>query len=51
MELARALVRDARLVALDEPTATWQEIAKGAIILFAVTFDVWTKRGGGHHHA
>ena len=29
----------------------WQEIAKGAIILFAVTFDVWTKRGRGHHHA
>jgi ribose/xylose/arabinose/galactoside ABC-type transport system permease subunit len=27
----------------------WQEIAKGAIILFAVTFDVWTKRG--HRHA
>ncbi len=27
----------------------WQEIAKGAIILLAVTFDVWTKRG--HHHA
>jgi ABC-type xylose transport system permease subunit len=27
----------------------WQEIAKGAIILLAVTFEVWTKRG--HRHA
>jgi ribose/xylose/arabinose/galactoside ABC-type transport system permease subunit len=28
----------------------WQEIAKGAIILLAVLYDVWTKRGteGGH---
>ena len=26
----------------------WQEIAKGAIILIAVTFDVWTKRGQRH---
>lgn len=24
----------------------WQEISKGAIILLAVLFDVWTKRGG-----
>lgn len=26
--------------------AFWQEISKGAIILLAVLFDVWTKRGG-----
>ena len=25
----------------------WQEIAKGGIILLAVAFDLWTKRGGG----
>jgi ribose/xylose/arabinose/galactoside ABC-type transport system permease subunit len=25
--------------------AFWQEISKGAIILLAVLFDVWTKRG------
>lgn len=25
----------------------WQEIAKGAIILLAVMFDAWSKRGGG----
>ena len=27
--------------------AFWQEISKGAIILLAVLFDVWTKRDGG----
>ncbi len=27
--------------------AFWQEISKGAIILLAVLFDVWTKRNGG----
>lgn len=27
--------------------AFWQEIAKGAIILVAVLFDVWSKRGAG----
>jgi ribose/xylose/arabinose/galactoside ABC-type transport system permease subunit len=26
--------------------AFWQEISKGAIILLAVLFDVWTKRNG-----
>ena len=32
--------------------AFWQEIAKGAIILLAVLFDVWTKqRNGGRTHA
>jgi ribose/xylose/arabinose/galactoside ABC-type transport system permease subunit len=30
--------------------AFWQEIAKGAIILLAVLFDVWTKRGGKAQH-
>ena len=30
--------------------AFWQEIAKGAIILLAVLFDVWTKRNGGSSH-
>ena len=29
--------------------AFWQEIAKGAIILLAVLFDVWTKRGTRRH--
>ncbi len=29
--------------------AFWQEISKGAIILLAVLFDVWTKRNGGAH--
>ncbi len=28
--------------------AFWQEITKGAIILAAVLFDVWTKKGGKH---
>jgi ribose/xylose/arabinose/galactoside ABC-type transport system permease subunit len=27
----------------------WQEISKGGIILLAVLFDVWTKRGHGTH--
>ena len=27
--------------------AFWQEIAKGGIILLAVSFDLWTKRAGG----
>jgi len=29
--------------------AFWQEISKGAIILLAVLFDVWTKREGSDH--
>ena len=29
----------------------WQEITKGGVILLAVTFDVWTKRGDRTRHA